>query len=161
MAKLLLMCPFKDCRKHVEGCVEEVGLMMHLVHQHKNLSLEEKRDIVKVALKTATPIDKSYDKSTRKPKVQCLHCDRKPMFKKGSHTHLRSHGVTEPVEGTDFEYVANNKREYKKKKPVEKGHPQILTPSSTFITIPVMLRIPISIGNATLVEWQSEVQGKK
>jgi hypothetical protein len=155
MAKMLLKCPFKDCKKHDEGCIDKVGLMMHLTHNHKKLPLESKRDMVEKALETAIPTPEK--ETVKKQLMQCKHCNHKPLKHKGAYAHFRKHGVSKAVEGTDFEYVEGEVKRAYKKSGEFKRKPLVLTPSSTFISIPVILRVPITIGTAVLAGMESDV----
>ncbi len=159
MAKMLLMCPYKNCKKHVEGCTDETGLMMHLVHVHNDLPLEKKRAIVKKALESATPIEEK--EPVKELLMQCKHCDHKPLNRKGAYAHFRTHDIKKAVEGTDFEYVQGDvKRSYKKSGEFRKK-PLVITPHSQFVSIPVILRVPISIGTVVLAGMEEAVPVRK
>lgn len=77
--------------------------------------------------------------------VECLHCGIVYKSINSIYTHAKKHDIHKVTKGKDWRYLP--KRANKKTEPKKVA----LTPETQFIDIPIVLRIPLTIGKAQIV----------
>lgn len=163
------------CKKEgkIGICRGWTGLCTHLRKSHNILySPDKKNELGYKTTKTPTSHNSKFhstgtesisEKIDKQSLVQCLHCNRKPLNRKGAYGHIKSHGIDNPIEGSDFKYVIPEKRQYKKRAKKELARTMglkakgVLSQTGEMITsgdriyIPAMIELTYSI-QARMIE---------
>ncbi|KON32546.1 hypothetical protein AC477_02860 [miscellaneous Crenarchaeota group-1 archaeon SG8-32-1] len=85
-----------------------------------------------------------------KKAAKCLHCGKIFKTQNSIYMHGKVHGLVSVQKGKDWKYV-----ETKKANGEVKQKTKIITPEARFIDVPVVLRIPLTLGVAQIVALEN------